>query len=81
MLGGPWDDPQSAWDSMEAAISAWEPGNNTMPTLQRHPMRIVGWATFTLESVSLQRAHEYAGHAGPPRRDLLEGARFLSRHE
>ena len=26
-------------------------------------MRIVGWATFTLASDSLDEAHEYAGHA------------------
>ncbi len=32
-------------------------------TLSRDPMRIVGWATFTLGSDSLDEAHEYAGHA------------------
>ena len=63
VLGGSWSEPQAAWDSMEAAIAAWEPGNNTMPTLPSHPMRVVGWATFTLESDSLQEAHEYASHA------------------
>jgi hypothetical protein len=34
-----------------------------MPTLPCHPMLIVGWVTFTLETDSLDEAHEYAGHA------------------
>lgn len=64
VLGGDWSDPQQRWASMSAAIDAWAPGNNTMPSLASHPMRIVGWATFTLESDSLDMAHEYASHAG-----------------
>ncbi len=63
VLGGSWGDPRAAWDEMLFAIDAWEPGNNTMPSLQSHPMRVVGWATFTLGSDSLEMAHEYAGHA------------------
>ena len=63
VLGGAWDDPAERWDIMLEAIDQWAPGNNTMPTLPSHPMRVVGWATFTLASDSLDDAHEYAGHA------------------
>lgn len=63
VLGGSWDDPQARWGEMLDAIDAWRPGNNTMPTLASHPMRVVGWATFTLDTDSLDEAHEYAGHA------------------
>ena len=63
VLGGTWDDPAAEWQRMLTAIEQWRPGNNTMPTLPSHPMRIVGWATFTLATSSLDRAHEYAGHA------------------
>lgn len=63
VLGGSWDDPEAAWGEMQVAIDAWRPNNNTMPTLASHPMRVVGWATFTLGSDSLDEAHEYAGHA------------------
>lgn len=63
VLGGSWDDPEAEWGAMQAAIDAWRPDNNTMPTLASHPMRVVGWATFTLGSDSLDDAHEYAGHA------------------
>lgn len=63
VLGGSWDDPGAEWDAMVAAIDAWRPDNNTMPTLGSHPMRIVGWATFTLGSNSLEEAREYGGHA------------------
>ena len=63
VLGGTWADPGAEWGAMLAAIDEWRPDNNTMPTLASHPMRVVGWATFTLESDSLDEAHEYAGHA------------------
>jgi hypothetical protein len=63
VLGGPWADPGAEWGAMLVAIDDWSPDNNTMPTLASHPMRVVGWATFTLESDSLDEAHEYAGHA------------------
>jgi hypothetical protein len=63
VLGGDWTDPEQQWATMSAAIEAWSPANNTMPSLPSHPMRIVGWATFTLESDSLDLAHEYASHA------------------
>ena len=53
---------------MTTAIEAWRPDANTMPTLASHPMRVVGWATFTLDTDpdapdALDLAHEYAGHA------------------
>lgn len=64
VLGGDWPDPEQRWATMAEAIDAWAPSNNTMPSLPSHPMRIVGWATFTLESDSLDVAHEYASHAG-----------------
>ncbi len=63
VLGGSWSDPGAEWNAMLDAIDDWRPDNNTMPTLPSHPMRIVGWATFTLDSDSLDEAHEYAGHA------------------
>lgn len=63
VLGGIWDEPQQRWDIMSAAIGDWTPTNNTMPSLPSHSMRVVGWATFTLASDSLDDAHEYAGHA------------------
>jgi hypothetical protein len=63
VLGGSWDDPAARWDEMLVAIDAWRPTNNTMPSLASHPMRVVGWATFTLGADSLDEAHEYGGHA------------------
>lgn len=63
VLGGTWADPGAEWGAMLTAIDEWRPDNNTMPTLASHPMRVVGWATFTLEADSLGKAHEYAGHA------------------
>ena len=63
VLGGSWADPPMRWSEMLDAIDDWRPNNNTMPTLASHPMRVVGWATFTLNSDSLEAAHEYAGHA------------------
>jgi len=63
VLGGSWDDPMAEWDKMISAIDAWRPSNNTMPSLDSHPMRSVGWATFTLATDSLEEAQGYAGHA------------------
>lgn len=63
VLGGTWEDPAVEWETMEIAIYEWRTDNNTMPTLGSHPMRIVGWATFTIETDSLDLAHEYADHA------------------
>lgn len=63
VLGGTWADPGAEWGAMLTAINEWRPDNNTMPTLASHPMRVVGWATFTLDSDWLGEAHEYAGHA------------------
>ena len=68
VLGGPWDDPSARWTEMTSAIEAWRPDGNTMPTLASHPMRVVGWATFTLDTDptsddALEAAHEYSGHA------------------
>ena len=64
VLGGDWSDPEQRWATMADAIEAWAPDNNTMPSLPSHPMRVVGWATFTLDSDTLDLAHEYASHAG-----------------
>jgi hypothetical protein len=63
VLGGSWVDPRARWAEMLDAIYDWRPNSNTMPTLASHPMRVVGWATFALDSDSLDDAHEYAGHA------------------
>ena len=64
VLGSDWSEPRQEWDALKVAIEAWEPGNNTMPSLPSHPMRVVGWATFTLNTDSLDLAHEFAFHAG-----------------
>jgi hypothetical protein len=64
VLGGDWSDPEQRWATMSAAIDAWAPDNNTMPSLPSHPMRIVGWATLTLDTDELDLAHEYVSHAG-----------------
>ena len=64
VLGPAADDPAAAWSEMASAIEAWRPDRNTMPSLASHPMRVVGWATFTLASDDLDEAREDAGHAG-----------------
>ena len=63
VLGSTVDDVDGGWAEMEAAIAAWRPDDNTMPSLASHPMRVVGWATFTIAADDLADAHEYAGHA------------------
>lgn len=63
VLGGVWDDPGARWAEMLDAIDRWRPSRNTMPSLASHPMRVVGWATFTLATDDLDEAHGFAGHA------------------
>ncbi len=63
VLGATVDDVDAGWAEMETAIGDWQPDRNTMPSLASHPMRVVGWATFTIDSDDLDLAHEYAGHA------------------
>ncbi len=63
VLGGAWTDPAAEWAKMLSAIDLWRTTNNTMPSLASHPMRVVGWATLTLASDSLDDSKEYAGHA------------------
>lgn len=63
VLGGDWSDPAGRWAVADEAIAEWAPGNNTFPSLPSHPQRVVGWATLTVETSSLDDAHEYAGHA------------------
>lgn len=63
VLGGSWDSPADRWATAQAVYEAWTPTNNTMPGLPSHPQRIVGWATLTLATDSLDDALEYAGHA------------------
>lgn len=63
VLGGSWDEPAGRWQQMVTAIDTWQPDNNTMPSLASHPMRIVGWASFSLVTDSLDMMKEYAGHA------------------
>lgn len=63
VLGSTADDPAAGWRETETAIAAWRPDNNTLPTLLSHPMRVIGWASFTLSTDQLDTAHEYAGHA------------------
>lgn len=63
VLGGTWDDPPARWSQLDDVLSRWTSSNNTMPELASHPMRVVGWATLTLESGDIDLAQEYAGHA------------------
>ncbi|GMQ98137.1 MAG: hypothetical protein BMS9Abin17_0643 [Acidimicrobiia bacterium] len=63
VLGGTWTDPGARWDEMLSAIDRWRPDNNTMPSLASHPMRIVGWASFSMESDSLSEIQTFGGHA------------------
>ncbi len=63
LLGGSWDDQAQRWTILRTAIDEWGPDNNTFPSLPSHPQRVVGWATLTLGTTSLDRAHEYSGHA------------------
>ena len=51
------------WSSLESAIAAWTPSNNTFPALPSHPQRIVGWASLALATAELAAALEYGGHA------------------
>ena len=63
VLGGSWDDPAGRWATMQTAIDDWTTANNTMSNLPSRPMRIVGWATFTLATDSLDDAQSYGGQA------------------
>lgn len=63
VLGGSWAEPAARWEEMVTAIDLWRRDNNTMPSLASHPMRVVGWANFSLDSESLDEMHEYGGHA------------------
>ncbi len=63
LLGGSWEDPAARWAIFQSKIVAWQPGNNTFPTLPSHAQRVVGWATLTLKSADLKTAREFAVHA------------------
>jgi hypothetical protein len=63
VLGGSWAVPASRWATLQAAIDAWSPSDNTFPSLPSHPQRIVGWATLALAGDDLEDAVGYAGHA------------------
>ena len=59
VLGGSWDAPADRWATMQAAIDAWSFDNDTMPSLVSQPMQIVGWATLTLATDSIDEAFEF----------------------
>jgi hypothetical protein len=59
VLGGSWDAPADRWATMQAAIDAWSFDNDTMPSLVSQPMQIVGWATLTLATDSVDEAFEF----------------------
>ncbi len=63
VLGGSWDDPAARWQEVRTRIAAWSETDNTFPALASHPQRVVGWASLTLATPSLELAREYAGHA------------------
>jgi len=63
VLGGSWADAADRWATLQSAIDAWSPSNNTFPTLPSHPQRLVGWATLALATDDLSTALEYGGHA------------------
>lgn len=61
--GGDWSDPIARWALLDQAISSWSKTNNPFPTLPSHAQRIVGWATLTLRTDSLEEAKVLGGHA------------------
>lgn len=63
VLGGSWDDPAARWEELDTRITAWSETVNTFPALASHPQRVVGWASLTLATSSLELAREYASHA------------------
>jgi hypothetical protein len=63
VLGGNWADAAGRWATLQTAIDAWSPSNNTFPTLPSHPQRVVGWASLTLATDDLETARGDAGHA------------------
>lgn len=63
VLGGSWDNPAARWEEVHTRITAWSRTNNTFPALASHPQRVVGWASLTLATPSLELAREYASHA------------------
>ena len=63
VLGGGWADPGERWADLRTRVEQWSPSNNTFPALASHPQRVVGWASLTLQSTTLDAAHEFAGHA------------------
>lgn len=63
VLGGSWREPAKRWSELQSAISRWTTTRNTFPSLKSHPQRVVGWASLTLDSISLTEAREYAKHA------------------
>ncbi|QDP18867.1 hypothetical protein [Sphingomonas xanthus] len=63
VLGGEWSNPALRWSQLENAIARWRPEANSFPSLPSHPQRVVGWASLTLGSASLDDAREYARHA------------------
>lgn len=63
VLGGSWEDPAARWQEVRTRIAAWSETDNTFPALASHPQRVVGWASLTLATPSVELAREYAGHA------------------
>jgi hypothetical protein len=59
VLGGSWDAPADRWATMQAAIDAWSFDNDTMPSLASQMMQIVGWATLTLGTDSIDETFEF----------------------
>ena len=63
VLGGAWSDPAARWAEVDDVLARWSPATNTMPELDSHLQRVVGWARLALDSDDLDQVREYAGHA------------------
>ena len=59
---GSWRSPAARWDEIDAVVAAWRPDENTLPSLDGHLMRVVGWSLLTLRSNSATDVRSYARH-------------------
>lgn len=63
VLGGSWDDPQARWAELDSVLAGWSEDNNTLPELDSHPMRIVGWAQLALDTDDVDAATSFGSSA------------------
>lgn len=70
-----WRRPADRWNEIDAVLAEWRPERNTMPRLDGHLMRVVGWCVLTLRSDSAKDARGYASHGRLHTGLSLEAAR------